>query len=125
MCMYVDSSNVTLHKSNRAKQIKIHGTKYTAGAIVRVQTPSLLPYAYCQIQDIYIYHDHKIFKMEVMNITQYVEHLRAIEIEFTSQMLLATHNDFCGHGLLHLKKKGLHNYIIERELWFMHQQLLQ
>ena len=61
-----------------------------------------------------------------MNIIQYVEHLhvRAIEIGFTSQVLLATYDNFCGHGVLHLKKNGLHTYVIERELWFKHKQLL-
>ena len=92
---------------NRARQVRIHGTKYTAGAIVRVKTPSQLPYAYCQIQDIYIYNDHKVFKLGVMKIIQYVEHLRAIEIGFTSQTLLAVYDDFYGHGVLHLKESRL------------------
>ena len=62
--------------------------------------------------------------MEVMKIIQYAEHLRAIEIGFTSQVLLAVYDDFCGQGVLHLKKSGLHTYVIERELWFLHQQQL-
>ena len=40
------------------------------------------------MQDVYIYNDHKVFQLEVMKVLQYIEHVRAIEIAFTSQKLL-------------------------------------
>ena len=66
-----------------AKSVKIHGTKYTSGAVIRVQTPPQFdpaPFLYCQVQDIYVYKDYKIFKSEVMDVVEYTENLRAVKI---------------------------------------------
>lgn len=107
----------------RAKSVKIHGTKYTSGAVIRVQTPPQFdpaPFLYCQVQDIYVYKDYKIFKSEVMDVVEYTENLRAVKIILTDKTLLCAYDDLFSHGVLHVKQKGQHFYIIEREFWFVH-----
>ena len=43
--------------------MRIHGTKYQTGAVVNVtqHKEEEVESTYCQIQDIYVYMDHKIF----------------------------------------------------------------
>ena len=48
-----------------------------------MQTPPQFdpaPFLYCQVQDIYVYKDYKIFKSEVMDVLEYTENLRAVKI---------------------------------------------
>ena len=82
--------------------------------VVRVQdeSGSLI---YGQIEDIYVHNDHKIFVLSVVKIVQYVEHLRAIEIEITDRTLLCLNEDIFRHGVLHIKQKAGRLYIIDYE----------
>lgn len=54
-----------------------------------------------------------------MEVVQYTENLRAVQITFTDKTLCA-YDDLFSHGVLHVKQKGQHFYIVEREFWFVH-----
>ena len=73
---------------------------------------------YGQIQDVYVYNDHKVFQLQGLKVLQYCEHLRVIEVAFTSQLFLCTYNDLYSHQILHLKEKQSTYYIIDKECWF-------
>ncbi len=99
--------------------MKILGTTYLCGAVVRVHTPVQLgttdPFVYCQIQEVYGYNDHKIFLTNVVQILSYEEHFKAVKVVITEQPLLCHVNELYCHGVLHLKPKGNDLYIVERD----------
>ena len=103
---------------HRAKYLKIHGVKYSVGALVRVKTsPSLEnesdPFSYGQIQHMYVFNDHKIFVLRKVKVLEFVEHFRAVEVEVTNITQLCLLEDMFTHGVLHIKNKLERQYITD------------
>ena len=95
----------------RANHVKIHGTKYEAGTIIWLKKPSTLEksfddvedFIYSYIQNIYIY--KIIFEVELMKVSVFKNHIKAIQVVFTGQRLWCLDSDFICHGVLHLLTK--------------------
>ena len=106
----------------RPNYIKIHGIKYASSTIVRVKGLSaeenLLggpgDFVYCYVHNIYIYKDHKIFDVEIMNVLSFKGHIRAIHVTYIDQRMWCHHNDLFCHGILHLLTKDENTYIIDK-----------
>ena len=96
--------------------MKIHGTKYQEGAVIRVCVDQV-SMVYCQLQDIYIHSNYKIFRTAELDVLQYEEGLRAIQIDFTDKTLICTYDDLATHTIFHVKSLNKHNYIIDSEAW--------
>ena len=111
----------------RAKHIKIHGTRYEEGAIVRVKKPDEAEpdidvnkdFVYCNIMNIYIYKDYKIFETERIHVLSFNEHLRAIEIQKTNQILWCCTDDLFCNSVIHPLAKDGCLYIIDKQFWCM------
>ena len=110
--------------SHRVKYIKIHGTRYAEGAIIRVKKPETEPdigvkkdFVYCSIMNIYVYKDFKIFETERIEVISFAEHLRAIEVERTSQYLWCCSDDLYCNNVSHLLSKKGSLYIIDKQFW--------
>ena len=109
----------------RPNHVKIHGTRYATGAIIRVKKPhEIEPYIglnkdfiYCYIINIYIYKDFKIFETEVMNVLSFNEHLRTIEVGNTSQHLWCCFDELFCNGVTHLLSKDACMYIVDKQFW--------
>lgn len=107
----------------RAHHIKIHGTKYAPGTIIRLKKQSLIEnssesFIYCYIQNIYVYKDHKIFEVEVMKVLEFKDHIRAIHVAYTGQRLWCLHTDLFCHGVLHLLTKDRKIHIIDKQYYW-------
>ena len=105
--------------------MKIHGIKYENGDVVRMkkstESDGLEPFCYCCIRDIYVYEDEKIFNVETLNIVQYYEHCRAIEVKMTGQTLWNVYANFFCHEMLPLKKRDGRLYLVEQQFWMCNE----
>ena len=110
----------------RANHVKIHGTKYAAGTIVRLKKPLMLEksfddvedFIYSYIQNIFIYKDYKVFEVELMKVSVFKDHIRALQVVFTGQRLWCLDSDFFCHGVLHLLTKDKNTYIIDKQFYW-------
>ena len=88
------------------------------GSIVRVvksTEPNILPFMYAQIQEIYVYQNHKLLLTHVVEVVSHEQHFRAIRVSVTQQQLICNITSLYCHGVLHLKQQGHETYLIERD----------
>ena len=110
----------------RANHIKVHGTKYAAGTIIRLKTPSHLQnsfndisdFIYCYIHNIYIYKDYKVFEVEAMKVMEFKDHIRAIHVACTGERLWCLQTDFFCHGVLHPLTKSKDIHVIDKRYYW-------
>ena len=84
--------------------VKIHGVLYKCGSIIRVisnDNAEDLPFIYAQIKQIYVHLDHKIFVTNIVQVHEFVQSLRAINV-VTEQPLLCLSVCLYYHGVLDL-----------------------
>lgn len=110
---------------HRARGVQIHGIKYMCNSVIRVSTPgpmhcSTLPFLYCLIQEVLVHNNIKVFVVIKLNNISFEAHLRAFKVSQTSQRLLVTIKDLFCQGVLHLKQRGVHTYVVERDHWGSH-----
>ena len=101
--------------------MKIHGTKYQTGAVVNVtrHQEEEVECIYCQIQDIYVHMDHKVFRGVELKVLDYSKKLRAVKINFTNKTIICTNDDFKTNHIFHIKHHKENAYIIDCAPWFL------
>ena len=106
----------------RARGVNIHGVKYMCDSIVRVKStqPDILPFVYAQIEDVYVYHNHKVLLTHVVEVVSHEQQLRSIKVFVTQRPLLCHSTNLYCRGVLHLKQRGQETYLIERDHWSKH-----
>ena len=116
LCNYVHSWAVLSH---RAHSVKIHGTQYKSGAVIRTKSSQsdVSQFEYARIEEIYVYHDHKIMVTSLIQIVSIISHLRAFKINVTDQVVLYHMDQLYCHGVLHLKQRGPNTYLVEKDNW--------
>jgi hypothetical protein len=104
--------------------VKIHGVLYKCGSIIRVTSNDNtedLPFTYVQIKKVYYVHlDHKIFVTNIVQVCEFVQPLRALNIVITEQPLLCLSTRLYCHGVLHLKHHNNSLYLVEKDHWRKH-----
>lgn len=106
---------------HRANEVRIHGVRYKNTAVIRVKTPHQdNPFLYGSIRDIYVYKDKKIFILVQLHVEKYCDHLRAVQVTRTDQIILCIIilYDFYYHGVLHTKSIGASVYIVDIEHYY-------
>ena len=56
-----------------------------------------------------------MFRVNEVNIVSIDEHLRAMEIKITNQVMLINYRHLYCHGVLHPKPRGTKVYIVEKD----------
>ena len=104
------------------KGVKIHGTTYKQGSVIRITSNDEqdLPFVYAQIVHVYVYQDFKIFITNTLSINDFVNNLRAISVDVTSNSLVCLSTQLYSHGVLHIKQHAHSSYIIEKDHWAKH-----
>lgn len=116
---YNDNYPIYMH-TIRANTVKIHGIKYSHGAVIRIRPNDKCDqdYIYGEIGDVFVYKDHKIFGFNLLQTEEFDEHLRAIRVKRSNIKQLCLYEDFYMHGALHIKAKANQLYIIDHEFTF-------
>jgi hypothetical protein len=102
------------------KGVKIHGTTYKQGSVIRISSNDEqgdLPFVYAQIVRVYVYQDFKIFVTNTLSISDFVNDLRAISVDVTSNSLVCLSSQLYCDGVLHIKQ---HAHLIEKDHWAKH-----
>ena len=105
------------------KGVKIHGTTYKQGSVISITSNDAqgdLPFLCAQIVHIYVYQDFKIFITNTLSIGDFVNNLRAISVDVTSNSLVCLSTQLFSHGVLHIKQHAHSSYIIEKDHWAKH-----
>ena len=108
------------------KGVKIHGITYKQGSLIRItsndgQGDPLFVYAQVVCTRIvYVYQDFKIFITNKLSISDFVNNLRAISVDVTSDSLVCLSTQLYSHGVLHIKQHAHSSYIIEKDHWAKH-----
>ena len=59
--------------------------------------------------------NHDTFQLKALVIVRFNEHLKSVDVEDASQLLLVTYHDFYTPGVLHIKAKHGKKYLIEKD----------
>ena len=105
------------------KGVKIHGTTYKQGSVIRITSNDEqgdLPFVYAKIVHVYVYQDFKIFITNTLSVSDFVNNLRAIRVDVTSNSLVCLSTQLFSHGVLHIKQHVHSSYIIEKDHWTKH-----
>lgn len=71
-----------------------------------------------------MYQDHKIFLLRALRVVRFREHLKSLEVEDISELLLFTYHDFYRSGVLHTKTKHDKHYLIEKTMLIFHFHII-
>ena len=123
VCVHCPLFTVVVLCIYSCKGVKIHGTTYKQGSVIRITSNDEqgdLPFIYAQIVHVYVYQDYKIFITNILSISDFVNNLRAINVDVTSNSLVCLSTQLYSHGVLHIKQHAHSSYIIEKDHWAKH-----
>ncbi len=103
--------------------MKIHGSRYSPGAIIRIGTPNEEEdqgFQYGRIDDIIVFKDHKIFRTTTLKLVGIDEHLRALRVKESNEQLLVLYEHLFSHTVLHVKAKLGITYIIDTDYYALY-----
>ena len=73
------------------------------------------PFIYSKIETTFVHEDHKIFIGRAPAIVRFIEHMKTLEVQDNTQLVLVTYHDFYRSGVLHMKSKHNEHYLIEKD----------
>ena len=123
VCVHCPLFTVVVLCIYSCKGVKIHGTTYKQGSVIRITSNDEqgdLPFIYAQIVHVYVYQDYKIFITNILSISDFMNNLRAINVDVTSNSLVCLSTQLYSHGVLHIKQHTHSSYIIEKDHWAKH-----
>jgi len=85
--------------------------EYKKGAIIRLKDS--FDGTYGQIEEVYIYHDHKVFVVTALEVLEYEESRRSLKVTRTQETRVCLYKHFCVHSVLHLREIDSNLYLID------------
>ena len=82
--------------------------EYKKGAVIKVKDLSdddddENTSQYAQIQDVYVYHDHKVFISTILQVMEFEENCQSFKVAGTEETYVCLYKSLCTHDVLHLR----------------------